>query len=124
MSAKQIGAYKATQKMVMTGREIEAAALTQAAIRLTDCQNDWDAPDHDQLLQEALRVNQTIWSIFQAELTKADNPLPKTLRQDILSLSVFIDQRILDIMAYPSPEKLNAIININMILAEGLRGDH
>jgi len=123
MSAKQIEAYKATQQMAMSGREIEAAALTRAATLLTDCQQNWDAPDRDEALQEALRINQTIWSILQAELAKADNPLPKELRQDILSLSLFVDQRILDIMAYPAPEKLTAIINLNMNLAAGLRGE-
>jgi len=123
MSAKQIEAYKATQQMAMSGREIEAAALTRAATLLTDCQQNWDAPDRDEALEEALRINQTIWSILQAELAKADNPLPKELRQDILSLSLFVDQRILDIMAYPAPEKLTAIINLNMNLAAGLRGE-
>lgn len=123
MSAKQIEAYKATQQMAMSGREIEAAALTRAATLLSDCQQNWDAPDRDEALQEALRINQTIWSLFQAELVKEDNPLPKELRQDILSLSVFIDQRIFDIMAYPTPEKLTAIINLNMNLAAGLRGE-
>ncbi len=123
MSAKQIEAYKATQQMAMSGREIEAAALTRAATLLSDCQQKWDAPDRDEALEEALRINQTIWSLFQAELVKEDNPLPKELRQDILSLSVFIDQRIFDIMAYPTPEKLTAIINLNMNLAAGLRGE-
>lgn len=123
MSAKQIEAYKATQKIVMSGREIEAAALTRAAIVLSDCQKNWDAPDRDEVLQEALKINQTIWSIFQAELAKAENPLPKELRQDILSLSVFIDQRIFDTMVNPAPEKLTAIININMNIAAGLRGE-
>jgi len=123
MSAKQIEAYKATQQMAMSGREIEAAALTRAATLLSDCQQKWDAPDRDEALEEALRINQTIWSLFQAELVKEDNPLPKELRQDILSLSVFIDQRIFDIMAYPTPEKLTAIINLNMNLPAGLRGE-
>lgn len=123
MPAKQIEAYKATQQMAMSGREIEAAALTRAATLLSDCQQNWDAPDRDKALQEALRVNQTIWSLFQAELVKEDNPLPKELRQDILSLSVFLDQRIFDIMAHPTPEKLTAVINLNMNLAAGLRGE-
>lgn len=123
MSAKQIEAYKAAQQMAMSGREIEAAALIRAATLLTECQQNWDAPDRHEALQKALRINQTIWSLFQAELVKEDNPLPKELRQDILSLSVFVDQRIFDIMAHPAPEKLTAIVNINMNLAAGLRGE-
>jgi flagellar protein FlaF len=44
------------------------------------------------------------------------------LKQDLLSLSVFIDKRIFEVMAYPNPEKLTAIININLNIAAGLRG--
>jgi len=73
-------------------------------------------------LDEALRHNQFVWSIFQGELMKEDNPLPKQLRQDILSLSAFIDKRIYEIMSYPAPEKLTVIINLNLNLAAGLRG--
>jgi flagellar protein FlaF len=73
-------------------------------------------------LDEALRYNQQIWSIFQGELLKEDNPLPRQLREDILSLSVFIDKRIFEVMNSPDPEKLTVIVNINLNIAAGLRG--
>ncbi len=38
MSAKQIDAYKTAQKAVMSGREIEASALTKAANILKEIQ--------------------------------------------------------------------------------------
>ena len=123
MSAQQIQAYKAVQKTTVSGREIEASALAQAAKILTDCQNNWDAPDREEILFMALRRNQMLWSIFQAELSDANNPLPKELKENILSLSLFIDKRTIEIMAFPSPEKLNAIIDINLNLAAGLRGE-
>jgi flagellar biosynthesis activator protein FlaF len=123
MSAKHIEAYKTAQKTVMSGREIEAAALTKAAAMLKEIQKYWDAPDREEVLLEALKFNQLLWSIFQAELVDENNPLPKKLREDILSLSVFIDKRIIDVMAFPAPEKLTAIININLSLAFGLRGE-
>jgi flagellar biosynthesis activator protein FlaF len=123
MSAKQVEAYKAAQKTVMSGREIEASALTNAAKILKEIQENWDAPGREDVLTQALKFNQVLWSIFQAELMDENNPLPKKLREDILSLSAFIDSRIIDIMAFPSPEKLTAIININLSLAFGLRGE-
>jgi flagellar biosynthesis activator protein FlaF len=123
MQEKQIEAYKTAQKAVMSGREIEAAALNQAAMMLKECQKNWDAPGREAVLHEVLKFNQVLWSIFQAELTQEDNPLPKDLKEDILSLSAFVDKRIFDIMAFPAPEKLTAIININMSLAFGLRGE-
>jgi len=39
----------------------------------------------------------------------------------LFRLSAFIDQRTLDTMAYPSPEKLTILININHNIAAGLR---
>lgn len=121
MYASQLEVYRNIQKSTMSGRETEASALTQAALKLKDCQNKWDAANHEERLGEALRINQTIWTILQSELSKEDNPLPKQLRADILSLSAFIDKRIFEVMADPSPEKLTAIININLNLAAGLR---
>ena len=122
MRANQLEAYRDVEKTTMSGREIEAYALAQGANKLQYCQNNWNAQDRNDLLDEALKFNQSVWSIFQAELAKEDNPLPKQLRENILSLSLFIDKRIFDIMAYPAPEKLTAIIDINLNLAAGLRG--
>jgi flagellar protein FlaF len=52
---------------------------------------------------------------------RTDNPLPRKFREDILSLSAFIEKRIFDVMAYPAPEKLDILININMNLSAGLK---
>jgi flagellar protein FlaF len=121
-AAQQLAAYRTVQKITSSDSEIEALVLTRAAQKLAEVQNNWDAPDRDAKLDEALRNNQMIWSIFQGELMKADNPLPKKLKQDILSLSMFIDKRSFEVMAQPAPEKLDVIINLNLSLAAGLRG--
>jgi flagellar protein FlaF len=121
MHAAQLEAYRDALKTTMSGREIEASVLIKAALMLKNCQAKWDSENCNTKLEEALKFNQLIWSIFQGELTKADNQLPKRLREDILSLAAFIDKRIFDIMAYPSPEKLTSIININLNIAAGLR---
>ena len=122
MYANSLGAYETVSKMTMPGREIEAAVLTKAARKLKNCQDNWNAPDRDSMLDEALKFNQRIWSIFQSELSQEDNPLPQKLRLDIIRLSTFIDRRILETIAEPRFEKLNIIIDINNNLAAGLRG--
>jgi flagellar protein FlaF len=118
--ATQLEAYKTTRKSTLSGREIEASALTRAALKIKECQNNWDAPDRDAKLNDALRNNQRIWSILQGELIREDNPLPKQIKEDILSLSIFIDKRIIEVMAYPAPEKLTILIDINLNIAVGL----
>ncbi len=115
-------AYQSVEKATLSGRSLEAKVLANASFKLKACQDNWDAPDRDARLNEALKLNQRIWSIFQTELSADDNPLPKQLRADLLRLSLFVDRRIMDIMAFPDPEKLTAVININNNIAAGLRG--
>jgi len=117
-----VNAYKQVDKTTISGRETEARVLTEAALKLKKCQDNWDSPELDAQLDEALRYNQKIWSLFQGELEREDNPLPGKLKIDILRLAAFIDKRIFEVMAYPAAEKLNIIININQNLAAGLRG--
>jgi flagellar protein FlaF len=114
-------AYVSDQKLSMSDREVEASALTKAALLLKTCQESWDAPDRESRLTEALEFNQKLWSIFEASLLDANHPFPPTLRQHLLRLGSFIDSRIFDVMAYPAREKLTVIIQINQNLAMGLR---
>ena len=114
-------AYQTVDRTTMSGRETEARVLSQAALKLKDCQDNWDAEDRNEKLDEALKYNQRIWSILQGELAKEDNPLPRQLKQDLLRLGAFIDRRIFETMAYPAPEKLTVVININQNIAAGLR---
>jgi flagellar protein FlaF len=117
-----VKSYQSIDKETMSGRETEARVLTQGALKLVDCQNNWDASNRKQRLDNALKYNQRIWSIFQVEMSKPDNPLPAQIKQNILLLSRFIDQRIFDTMAFPEKQKLNIIIKINQNIAAGLRG--
>src|SRR5512145_3423690 len=94
---KQLDAYRTGQNTSISGREIEAAALTHCALLLSDCRKNWDSPDRDKALAEALRTNQMVWSILQGEIVKVDNPLPIGIRNNLLTLSVFIDNRIIQI---------------------------
>jgi len=120
---KALNAYKSVEKTTVSGRETEARVLTEAAKKLRSCQKNWDSVNRKELLDDALNYNQRIWTIFQAELGKQDNPLPDNIKLDLLRLSSFIDKRIFEIMAYPSPKKLNIIIKINENIAAGLRGN-
>ena len=123
MYGNSLGAYQKVHKMTMSGREVEAEVLTKAALKLKYCQDHWDDPNRDEILDEALKFNQRIWSIFQGELSSDNNPLPQKLRLDIIRLSTFIDRRIFETIAEPSSDKLNIIIEINNNLAAGLRRD-
>jgi flagellar protein FlaF len=117
-----LNAYKKAVAITSSGRDMEANVLTKAAQHLKDCQSNWGEEGHRERLDNALRTNQKIWTIIQSELARDDNPLPIQVRNDVLNLSLFIDKRIIETMAAPAPEKLDAIIRINLNIAEGLRG--
>jgi flagellar protein FlaF len=114
-------AYDSVNKATMGGRDVEAEVLTKAALKLKACQESWAENGQPAKLSAALQYNQRIWTIFQAELEKPDNPLPSNLKTDLLRLSLFVDKRTLETLAYPAPEKLTILININHNIAAGLR---
>jgi flagellar protein FlaF len=120
MFGKPGAAYDAAQKATPSGRELEAAALFKAARRLEAVKSHWEAPDRDALLLEALRYNQRLWTVFQAELERPDHGLPDELRLNLLRLAAFIDRRTFDLMANPDREKLQALIDIDRNIASGL----
>jgi flagellar protein FlaF len=121
MSQNPVNAYTNMQKETLTGRELEASVLARAGLMLKTVQENWNAPDRGDKLLEAIKFNQKVWSFFQAELSDPSNPLPKNLREDIINLSLFIDKRLFEILAFPDREKLSLVIDINFNIAAGLR---
>lgn len=121
MSQNAVNVYTSMQKEQQSGRELEASVLTRAGIMLKNVQENWGAADHFEKLNEAVKFNQKVWSFFQAELSDPENPLPKNIREDILNLSLFIDKRLFEVLAYPDKAKLDIVIDINFNIAAGLR---
>ncbi|MBJ6801187.1 flagellar biosynthesis regulator FlaF [Geomonas propionica] len=113
--------YVGIQKESMSGRELEASVLTKAGLMLKAVQENWDAPDREAKMLEAIKYNQKVWSFFQAELTEPGHPMPKQLREDLLNLSLFVDKRFFEVMAFPTAEKLSIVVDINFNIAAGLR---
>ena len=122
MLGRGIRAYEQTIRTTISGRELDASVLTKAARLLRDCEELWGQEGHDRRLDGALTFNRKIWSIFQDQLARNDNPLPIEIRKNILQLSLFIDKRMIQVMAHPEPNKLKIMIDINLNLAAGLRG--
>jgi len=121
MHQNPVNAYTNMQKEVLSGRELEASVLSRAGLMLKQLQENWNSPDRETKFLEAIKFNQKVWSFFQAELSDPENPMPKKLREDILNLSIFIDKRLFEVMAFPDPEKLTIVIDINFNIAAGLR---
>lgn len=121
MYKNELALYQKAEKMTDSPRETEARVLTHGAQKLRFCMERWESEERDGLLSEALRYNQRIWSIFQADLTSPESVVPEDLKRNLLKLGAFVDRQIFTIMAFPSPDKLEPIIRVNLGLATGLR---
>jgi flagellar protein FlaF len=113
-------AYRAVAKEIASPRDLEAGLLLKAAARLQAIQDSWQERKIE--LNDALSFNRKLWSIFIAEVTRADNPLPIEIRQNIANLGVFIMNQTVSILSNPQREALASLININREIAAGLRG--
>lgn len=113
-------AYSTVERITASGRQLEASALFRVARSLQQVQDQWGKPGAEAKLDDALKLNQRLWTFFQAELSADDNPLPPELKVSLLQLIKFIDKRTFDVMALPDPDKLTVLININRNIAAGL----
>jgi flagellar protein FlaF len=90
----------------------------QAAAQLQSVHDCWD--DSKTQLDEALRYNRKLWSVFLSEMTDRNNPMPKQMRENVANLGLFVMKQTLSIMSDPKPERLTFLIKINREIAAGL----
>ena len=121
MTNQGYNSYKKVERMTGSTRLQEARVLTEAALRLEKCLDDWGGDGHKDRLFDALRYNQKVWSVLQVALLAEDCPLPENMRVNLLRVSSFITKQIFRAMARPQLELLRPIIEINIGLAKGLR---
>lgn len=112
-------AYARTAQATVSPRELEAHLLMKAATKLQAIREDWSKADTE--LAGALLYNRKLWIIFVTSVTEGQNQLPAELRQNIANLGVFVFNRTIEVEREPTPDKLNALIEINRNLAAGLR---
>jgi flagellar biosynthesis activator protein FlaF len=110
--------YKNIARQTSNPRELEATLLLQAAARLQSVHDAWD--ENRPQLEDALRFNRKLWSVFLSEITDSQHKLPKAVRQNIANLGLFVMNHTLAVISHPRPEKLDSLININRDIAAGL----
>jgi flagellar biosynthesis activator protein FlaF len=93
----------------------EAWALLEAAREMHQTKG---GPIED--FRMALRRNWRLWTIFQASLLEPDCQMPDHIRRNLLGLANFIDRQTADLLVKPDPERVDALVNINRQISEGL----
>lgn len=121
MPRNPVNPYEKTQKETLPGRDVEVNVLEKAAVMLKRCQENWTDDSFNRALDDAIRYNQKVWDVFQNDWRNPECQLEKQIRENLLSLGVYVRKTSLDIIAYPKKEKLTSLININENLASGLK---
>lgn len=115
--------YAAGQKTALNAgapQNVEAYALIEVARRMAAAQSE--PFDRDALLH-VVRTNWKLWTIIQASLVDPECTVPLAVRENLLSLSNFVDKRSAELIGAPSQEGLTALININRQIGAGLLGN-
>lgn len=109
-------AYGKAERTTLNGRSLEGRAFARAAQLLYDARQ---TPDNRRNAVKALRFNQKLWTIMQASLQEPDNELPSETRAQLMSLSLFVDQRTGEALANPDGALLDALIDIDRNMSRG-----
>jgi flagellar protein FlaF len=113
-------AYSKVAQATQSPRELEALILMKAATRLQGIRDDWENRVKD--LDEALTYNRKLWTVLVSSVTRPENPLPASIKQNVANLGLFIFNHTLSLMSDPKPERLGILVSINRDIAAGLRG--
>jgi len=113
-----MNAYQKTAQTGTSQRQLEATLLMKAASRLKAVRDQWETHQND--LEHALTYNRKLWTILSTAATEHDSQLPQDLKRNIALIAIFIFNRSLDLQIDPKASDLDALIDINRSIAQGL----
>jgi len=96
--------------------EEDASALTQAALALSRAMESKDT----EALSAALDTNLKLWIGIRTLVSRDGNPLPKEVRENLIQLAQFVTKTTADARNGGKAEDLEAMINTNLQISEGL----
>lgn len=103
-------------------RALEGKILLKSARQLEDLGKRLGGAEKVPLedIGDAIEYNRKLWMVFVNDAMNEAHPLPQEIKNNIASLGVFVFKRSTDILAEPTPEKIQILIDINRNIAAGL----
>jgi flagellar biosynthesis activator protein FlaF len=89
-------------------RRLEGDVLLGAASRLEAARREW-RPESGRALEAALLHNRKVWTIFASGAADEASALPIELRDNVISIAVFVFRRSLQVLARPEPGALSSL---------------
>lgn len=103
------------------GRQIEVSIMEMASSKLRGQLSEDGELAWSRGLDEALKFNQKMWDIFSADWMSEESKLPQELRQNLLSIGIFVKKKTFTTMASPDRASLELLIQLNENILEGLK---
>ncbi len=100
----------------LTVFEEDALALTQAAL---DISRAFEAKD-EKRLAAALDHNLQVWVGIRTLVSQAENPLPISIKDNLIRLSSFVVQKTFEMQNGANAKTIDALTNANLQISEGL----
>lgn len=111
-----IQAYQTAAAKTESPRQTEYRAFAAATRGLIDAQS---LPQTEIVRRaEALSKNRRLWSLLAADCASEGNQLPKTVRAQIISLSLFVDRHSSSVMREGA--SFDILIDLNRTMMQGL----
>ena len=111
----KVNAYQNAQKKTETPQQTEYRLFVDVTRALIDAK---DCSKTDPKLHDALHWNRRMWSTFATDCAVEGNQLPKMLRAQIISLSIWVGKHSSKIIR--EDEDIQALIDVNKSVMEGL----
>ena len=120
MSQNGYAAYGKNQRSSANPRDVEYELLARANASLQKAL-EASGPLAIKVKAEAALKNREIWSVFRADLSSEGNQLPKKLRADLVSLSLWVEREVQNVLN--GEGDIETMIFINQQIMAGLKGD-
>lgn len=116
-------AYQQSQNATQNPRDVEYRLLGQVTAAMIAAQEVWAESkaniDYKKQVVDAALWNRNVWSAFRTDLLDEGNQLPKELKAQLISISLFIERETNEVMT--NEADFEALIDINQQIIEGLR---
>lgn len=103
------------------GRQIEVSILELASSKLRGYLGASGGVSWSRDLDDALKFNQKVWDVFSADWMSPSCRLEVKLRENLLSIAVFVKKKTFLTMADPKAEDLELLTSLNDNIVDGLK---
>jgi flagellar protein FlaF len=120
-TARAQGAYAPASPATHTQRDVEYHAFAHVTGLLSVARDMEEGIERIARLAEAMHENVRLWSALGADVASNDNQLPKPLRVQLFGLANFARTHMTRVLA--GAETVDALIDVNLAIMKGLRGE-